>query len=247
MVEVGRGPAVRGRAGGSDRRRRWALVGELLQRRFGARRRELLGRTRAAPGTVLGRRRAGLPARDRGRPRRPVWRVAPAPPTLTDRRVEITGPDRRRRWRSTRSTPAPRSGSPTSRTRTPRTGTTWSAARSSLRHAVRGTLEFTLAGRAGVRAERGRPRGHRRAAPRLAPRRAARPGRRPCRSTGALVDFGLHFVAQRRRSCSPAAAGPYYYLPKMESHLEARLWNDVFTHAAGAASASRTARSAPPC
>ena len=32
-------------------------------------------------------------------------------------------------------------------------------------------------------------------------------------------------------SCSPAAPGPYFYLPKLESHLEARLWNDVFVHA----------------
>ena len=32
-------------------------------------------------------------------------------------------------------------------------------------------------------------------------------------------------------SCSPAARGPYFYLPKLESHLEARLWNDVFVHA----------------
>jgi malate synthase len=49
-------------------------------------------------------------------------------------------------------------------------------------------------------------------------------------AVGALVDFGLFFfhnaadlVAQGR--------GPYFYLPKIESHLEARLWNDVITHA----------------
>ena len=38
------------------------------------------------------------------------------------------------------------------------------------------------------------------------------------------------------RSCSTRGSGPYFYLPKMESHLEARLWNDVFTFAAAALS-----------
>ena len=59
--------------------------------------------------------------------------------------------------------------------------------------------------------------------------------RRTCSSTaqpavGALVDFGLHFfhIAQQLLD---NGQGPYYYLPKMESHLEARLWNDVFTFA----------------
>ena len=50
-----------------------------------------------------------------------------------------------------------------------------------------------------------------------------------------------------RASCSRAARGPYFYLPKLESHLEARLWNDVFVLRAGARSASRAARSGRPC
>jgi malate synthase len=48
--------------------------------------------------------------------------------------------------------------------------------------------------------------------------------------TGAFVDFGLHF-AHNARELLDRGAGPYYYLPKMESHLEARLWEDVFTYA----------------
>jgi malate synthase len=48
--------------------------------------------------------------------------------------------------------------------------------------------------------------------------------------SGSLFDFGLYFfhnaVPLRERG-----TGPYFYLPKMESHLEARLWNDVFLHA----------------
>ncbi|MEV4413264.1 malate synthase A [Catellatospora sp. NPDC049609] len=43
----------------------------------------------------------------------------------------------------------------------------------------------------------------------------------------ALVDFGLHFYHNAAELLAQGS-GPYYYLPKMESHLEARLWNDVF-------------------
>jgi malate synthase len=47
---------------------------------------------------------------------------------------------------------------------------------------------------------------------------------------GAFVDFGLYFFRNAQRLLD-TGAGPYFYLPKMESHLEARLWNDVFTFA----------------
>ncbi len=50
------------------------------------------------------------------------------------------------------------------------------------------------------------------------------------KAVGALVDFGLYFFHNARELLN-RGAGPYFYLPKMESHLEARLWNDVFTHA----------------
>jgi malate synthase len=49
----------------------------------------------------------------------------------------------------------------------------------------------------------------------------------------ALFDFGLHFFHNAEELLT-RGLGPYYYLPKMESHLEARLWNDVFTHAQAA-------------
>ena len=48
--------------------------------------------------------------------------------------------------------------------------------------------------------------------------------------SGSLVDFGLH-LAHCGSKLLDAGAGPYFYLPKMESHLEARLWNDVFVAA----------------
>jgi malate synthase len=47
---------------------------------------------------------------------------------------------------------------------------------------------------------------------------------------GALMDFGLYFFHNARRLLDKGT-GPYFYLPKMEHHLEARLWNDVFTFA----------------
>jgi malate synthase len=47
---------------------------------------------------------------------------------------------------------------------------------------------------------------------------------------GALVDFGLYFYHNAAELLA-RGSGPYFYLPKMESHLEARLWNDVFLFA----------------
>ena len=47
---------------------------------------------------------------------------------------------------------------------------------------------------------------------------------------GALVDFAL-YLFHNARELLERGAGPYYYLPKLESHLEARLWNDVFNYA----------------
>ncbi|MCP4380789.1 MAG: malate synthase A [Hyphomicrobiales bacterium] len=48
--------------------------------------------------------------------------------------------------------------------------------------------------------------------------------------SGSLFDFGLYFYLNARKTLAQGS-GPYFYLPKLESHLEARLWNDVFVHA----------------
>jgi malate synthase len=48
--------------------------------------------------------------------------------------------------------------------------------------------------------------------------------------SGSLFDFGLYFFTCAKAALA-AGSGPYFYLPKMESHLEARLWNDAFVHA----------------
>ncbi len=50
----------------------------------------------------------------------------------------------------------------------------------------------------------------------------------PC--SGSLFDFGLAFFHNARQLLENGS-GPYFYLPKLENHLEARLWNDVFVHA----------------
>jgi malate synthase len=49
-------------------------------------------------------------------------------------------------------------------------------------------------------------------------------------AVGALVDFGLYFF-HNAAELIERGSGPYFYLPKMESHKEAELWNDVFTYA----------------
>src|SRR4029453_18037369 len=48
-----------------------------------------------------------------------------------------------------------------------------------------------------------------------------------------LFDFGL-FLFHNARALINGGTGPYFYLPKMQSHLEARLWNDIFLHAQAA-------------
>jgi malate synthase len=48
--------------------------------------------------------------------------------------------------------------------------------------------------------------------------------------SGSLFDFGLYFF-HNAKALAAKGSGPYFYLPKLESHLEARLWNDVFKHA----------------
>ena len=47
------------------------------------------------------------------------------------------------------------------------------------------------------------------------------------RVSGSLFDFALYFFHCARRQLEKGS-GPYFYLPKIESHLEARLWNDAF-------------------
>jgi len=56
--------------------------------------------------------------------------------------------------------------------------------------------------------------------------------------SGSLFDFGLYFFHNHKR-LKENGSGPYFYLPKLESHLEARLWNDVFNLAQDAVGVPR--------
>src|SRR3989475_10687104 len=57
-------------------------------------------------------------------------------------------------------------------------------------------------------------------------------------ASASLVDFGLFFFHNAKELVT-RGTGPYFYLPKMESHLEARLWNDIFAFAEDAVGVRR--------
>jgi malate synthase len=160
------------------------------------------------------------------------WTVAPAPADLTDRRVEITGPTERKMMINALNSGANVWLADLEDANTPH----WRnvvGGQVNLMDAVRGTLEFTSP-EGKVYAPRTdvplatiivRPRGWH------LDERHLRIDGEP--AVGALVDFGLHFF-HNAKPLLANGSGPYFYLPKMESHLEARLWNEVFTTAQAA-------------
>ena len=151
------------------------------------------------------------------------WRVAPAPEPLRDRRVEITGPTDPKMAVNALNSGARVWLADLEDANTPH----WRnvvGGQVVLKDAANGTLEHTSpeGKHYAVTADRPavvvvRPRGWH-----LDDKHVEVDGRRV---VAALLDFGLHFFH------NAAHGRPYYYLPKMESHLEARLWNDVFTKA----------------
>ncbi|MGQ0841665.1 malate synthase A [Actinokineospora sp.] len=157
------------------------------------------------------------------------WRVAQAPPALTDRRVEITGPTEPKMAINALNSGAKVWLADLEDANTPHWHNVVSG-QVTLYDAVRGTIAFTSPEGKRYALHPGgtpavivvRPRGWH-----LDEKHLLVGGRR---AVGALVDFGLHFF-HNAQAALDRGAGPYYYLPKMESHLEARLWNDVFTHA----------------
>ncbi len=198
-----------------------------LEREFGDRRRALLARR--------GERRAALAAGGSldfpaatADVRASDWRVADAPADLRDRRVEITGPAERKMLINALDSGARVFMADLEDALSP----TWSnvvGGQADLLRAVRRELDFTSSEgkRYTLNADTGtlvvRPRGWH-----LEERHATLDGRPVSAS---LFDFGLHLYHAGRAALergSGPALGPYYYLPKLESHLEARLWNDVF-------------------
>jgi malate synthase len=188
-----------------------------LQRAFGPRREELLARR----GERLGRLRSGelpdfLP--DTAAVREGDWRIAAFPGEIADRRVEITGPVDRKMVINALNSGARVFMADFEDANSP----TWHNCIDGQRN-LTDALDRTIELDTGEKQYRlhdevavlfVRPRGWH-----LEERHFEVDGR-PI--SGSLFDFGLYFLRNHARN------GRYFYLPKLESHLEARLWNDVF-------------------
>ena len=155
------------------------------------------------------------------------WQVAPAPSDLQQRWVEITGPTDRKMAINALNSGADGFMADFEDANSP----TWAnmvEGQANLRDAIDGSI--TYEGSDGRHYELGpdpatllvRPRGWH------LPERHMLVDSEPV--AGALLDFGLYFFHCARRLIE-RGSGPYFYLPKLESHREARLWNDVFCFA----------------
>ncbi len=198
-----------------------------LERRFGARRLELLERRRQVQAQLDDGWKPDFLA-ETADVRAGDWTVAPLPGDLQDRRVEITGPVDRKMVINALNCGANVFMADFEDANTP----TWDnqlEGQINLRDAAAGTIEFTdpKSGKEYALAEKTatllvRPRGWH------LPENHVRVDGAPM--SGSLFDFGLYFF-HNARALLDRGSGPYFYLPKLESHLEARLWNDVFVAA----------------
>lgn len=158
------------------------------------------------------------------------WQVAPAPADLQDRRVEITGPVERKMMINALNSGAKIFLADFEDALSP----TWEnviQGQINCQDAVRRTIEFTGPDGKEYRLKDKtatllvRPRGWH-----LNEKNVLVDGQ-PI--SASLFDFGLYFF-HNARELIKRGSGPYFYLPKLESHLEARLWNDVFNAAQAA-------------
>ncbi|ANE44046.1 malate synthase A [Deinococcus puniceus] len=154
------------------------------------------------------------------------WKVVPPKADLNDRRVEITGPVDRKMIINALNSGAKVFMADFEDASSP----SWAnmvAGQQNLSDAVRRTITLEQGGKSYRLNERTatllvRPRGWH-----LPEKHVMVDGQIV---SGSLFDFGLYFFHNAAELLS-RGSGPYFYLPKMESHLEARLWNDVFNHA----------------
>src|SRR5487761_316673 len=197
-----------------------------LQRQFGIRRLELL-RQRDERQSRLDAGEAPQFLVDTQTVRKSDWRVAKAPRDLEDRRVEITGPTDRKMLINALNSGARVFMADFEDANSP----TWAnlvEGQVNLIDAINRTIDFTSPEGKQYRLNEKvatllvRPRGWH-----LDERHVEVDGK-PV--SGSLFDFGLYFFHNAARLLAKGS-GPYFYLPKLESHLEARLWNDVFNHA----------------
>ena len=198
-----------------------------LQRTFGVRREELLARRVEAQKKIdSGVLPDFLP--ETAQIREGDWKVAPIPKGLEDRRVEITGPVERKMVINALNSGASVFLADFEDANSP----TWAncvEGQHNLRDAIDGTIEYRApeTGKEYRLNEKTailmvRPRGWH-----LLEKHLLVDGK-PC--SGSLFDFGLNLFHCGRRLLAKGA-WPCYYLPKLEHHLEARLWNDVFVKA----------------
>ncbi len=198
----------------------------LLARRFERRRQELLAARRERQREIREGMEPDFPAEER-RLREREWTVAPIPADLLDRRVEITGPVDRKMIINALNSGASAFMADFEDAHAP----TWTGTvegQVNLRDAVRGTIAYDGPdGRAYRLGERTatlmvRPRGWH-----LDEKHVLVDG---APVSASLFDFGL-FLFHNAEALLARGTGPYFYLPKLESHLEARLWSDVFAAA----------------
>jgi malate synthase len=195
-----------------------------LHRRFNARRLELL-QARARRQEELDSGALPQFLRETAEVRAADWRVAPVPADLQDRRVEITGPVDRKMIINALNAPVRCFMADFEDSCAP----TWEnivRGQVNLSDAIRRTITHAdpATGKVYRLAERTatlivRPRGWH------LPEKHVLVNGEPV--SGALFDFAV-YLANNHEALARAGTGPYFYLPKMESHLEARLWNDVF-------------------
>ncbi|MFO0996235.1 MAG: malate synthase A [Alphaproteobacteria bacterium] len=198
-----------------------------LERTFGARRRKLLDRRTELQAKIDGGWLPGFRP-ETASIRTAEWRVAPIPKDLQDRRVEITGPVDRKMVINALNSGATHFMADFEDSNTP----TWDnqiQGQINLRDAARRAITYKdpESGKSYSLGERPatlivRPRGWH------LPEYHIRVDGAPM--SGSLFDFGLFFF-HNAKTLLANGTGPYFYLPKLESHEEARLWNDVFVHA----------------
>ena len=196
---------------------------ELLARHFAPRRKALLQRRKEVQQSL---RDGALPdfLEETRQVRERSWKVAPAPKDLDDRRVEITGPVERKMMINALNSGARVFMADFEDALSP-PWTNVIAGQVNCMAAVRRTLEYTSP--EGKRYQLGerlatlvvRPRGWH-----LEEKHVILNGEP---MSASLFDFGLYFFHNARELLA-RGSGPYFYLPKLENHLEARLWNEVF-------------------
>ena len=201
-----------------------------LERRFGARRRQLLARRAGVQARLDAGEWPGFLAETKEL-RESDWRVAEAPADLRERRVEITGPVDRKMIVNALNSGASVFMADFEDATAP-TFANLVEGQANLQDAVRRTIDFVqpgtgkeyrLAARTATLVVR--PRGWH------LPERHVLVDGEPM--SGSLFDFGIYFF-HNAAELVRRGSGPYFYLPKLESRLEARLWNDVFVHAQAA-------------